>query len=45
MTVLLVLAAGIGLSYVAATAVLQAFSQRPQKAKAAFTTAEAGSGD
>ncbi len=44
LTIVLVLVAGIGLSYLTVTQILRAFGHRPRKPAAALTTAEAGSG-
>jgi len=44
LTITLALAAGIGLSYLAASSLVRAFAQRPRKSNAALTAVEAGSG-
>ena len=44
LTITLALAAGIGLSYLAASGLVRAFAQRPRKPNAALTAVEAGSG-
>ncbi len=44
-TILLVLAAGIGISYLAANGILRTMGHRPQTEAAVLTAAEAGSGD